>query len=67
MLDVKSGEGGILQVCMEGVGLLFATSKVSRSNEYNHFRSGNTEILIIRDIHDFYSRSLSVETSPYIY
>lgn len=29
VLDVKSGEGGILQVCMEGVGLLFATSKVS--------------------------------------
>ena len=27
VLDVKSGEGGILQVCMEGVGLLFATSK----------------------------------------
>lgn len=29
VLDVKSGEGGILQVCLEGVGLLFATSKVS--------------------------------------
>ena len=26
--DIKSGEGGLLQVCMEGVGLLFATSKV---------------------------------------
>ncbi|KAG9510561.1 MAP kinase-activating death domain protein [Fragariocoptes setiger] len=25
--DMTSGEGGILQVCMEGVGLLFATSK----------------------------------------
>lgn len=32
VLDVKSGEGGILQVCMEGVGLLFATSKVSRGH-----------------------------------
>lgn len=29
VLDVKSGEGAILQVCMEGVGLLFSTSKVS--------------------------------------
>ena len=27
--DMKTGEGGLLQVCMEGVGLLFATSKVS--------------------------------------
>ena len=26
--DIQSGEGGLLQVCMEGVGLLFATSKV---------------------------------------
>lgn len=26
---MKSGEGGLLQVCMEGVGLLFANSKVS--------------------------------------
>ncbi|XP_015787320.1 MAP kinase-activating death domain protein isoform X2 [Tetranychus urticae] len=25
--DMKSGEGGLLQVCMEGVGLLFAYSK----------------------------------------
>ncbi|KAI1309467.1 MAP kinase-activating death domain protein [Halotydeus destructor] len=25
--DMKSGEGGLLQVCMEGVGLLFANSK----------------------------------------
>ena len=29
VLDTKSGEGGILQVCMGGVGLLFANSKVS--------------------------------------
>jgi len=28
ILDLKSGEGGILQVCMEGVGLLFASKKV---------------------------------------
>lgn len=26
--DMTSGEGGLLQVCLEGVGLLFATSKV---------------------------------------
>lgn len=26
--DMSSGEGGLLQVCMEGVGLLFAHSKV---------------------------------------
>ena len=28
--DLNTGEGGLLQVCMEGVGLLFAQSKVSR-------------------------------------
>lgn len=27
--DLKSGQGGLLQVCMEGIGLLFANSKVS--------------------------------------
>ena len=27
--DMKSGEGGLLQVCLEGIGLLFANSKVS--------------------------------------
>jgi len=26
--DLETGEGGLLQVCMEGVGLLFANSKV---------------------------------------
>ena len=26
--DMKSGQGGLLQVCMEGIGLLFANSKV---------------------------------------
>lgn len=26
--DMITGEGGLLQVCLEGVGLLFATSKV---------------------------------------
>lgn len=28
---MKTGEGGLLQVCMEGVGLLFAYSKVCQS------------------------------------
>lgn len=32
--DMKSGEGGLLQVCMEGVGLLFANSKVMPSSIY---------------------------------
>ena len=27
--DLKSGQGGLLQVCMEGIGLLFANTKVS--------------------------------------
>ena len=27
--DLKTGQGGLLQVCMEGIGLLFANSKVS--------------------------------------
>lgn len=26
--DISTGEGGLLQVCMEGVGLLFSGSKV---------------------------------------
>lgn len=26
--DMTTGEGGLLQVCLEGVGLLFANSKV---------------------------------------
>lgn len=26
--DMATGEGGLLQVCLEGVGLLFANSKV---------------------------------------
>ena len=29
--DIQSGEGGLLQVCMEGVGLLFSSSKVRRT------------------------------------
>lgn len=40
--DCTTGEGGLLQVCLEGVGLLFATSKVmlnfpllSHSNLYS--------------------------------
>ena len=28
--DLNTGEGGLLQVCMEGVGLLFAQSKVRK-------------------------------------
>lgn len=37
--DMATGEGGILQVCMEGVGLLFADSKVS--NTLNACHSSN--------------------------
>ena len=29
--DMRTGEGGLLQVCMEGVGLLFANSKVCQA------------------------------------
>lgn len=29
--DLNTGEGGLLQVCMEGVGLLFANSKVRKN------------------------------------
>lgn len=28
--DMNTGEGGLLQVCLEGVGLLFSNSKVSQ-------------------------------------
>ena len=30
--DLRTGQGGLLQVCMEGIGLLFANSKVSGCN-----------------------------------
>lgn len=48
--DLQTGEGGLLHVCMEGVGLLFANSKVTcmailklskkkkkQSKQYIHF------------------------------
>lgn len=37
--DMSSGEGGLLQVCMEGVGLLFANSKVHTCSAVNTFYS----------------------------
>ena len=35
--DMNTGEGGLLQVCLEGVGLLFANSKVSNLNVLNAY------------------------------
>lgn len=35
--DLSTGEGGLLQVCLEGVGLLFATSKVRSFCTLNTF------------------------------
>lgn len=32
--DLRTGEGGLLQVCIEGVGLLFANSKVRHFVSY---------------------------------
>lgn len=32
--DLKSGQGGLLQVCMEGIGLLLANSKASSCPYY---------------------------------
>lgn len=37
--DVKSGQGGLLQVCMEGIGLLLANSKVGLLHVYTHYLS----------------------------
>ena len=34
--DVKSGQGGLLQVCMEGIGLLLANSKVGFCMSLHH-------------------------------
>ena len=31
--DLRSGQGGLLQVCMEGIGLLFANTKVQRRHD----------------------------------
>lgn len=39
--DMSTGEGGLLQVCMEGVGLLFANSKVHSSEEISSYQSCN--------------------------
>lgn len=50
--DMATGEGGILQVCMEGVGLLFADSKVS--NRLNACRSNNDIYYIVIIIMRFY-------------
>lgn len=35
--DINTGEGGLLQVCMEGVGLLFSGSKVCNKLFYSIF------------------------------
>lgn len=32
--DMNTGEGGLLQVCLEGVGLLFSNSKVSQQRSF---------------------------------
>ncbi|CAH1785563.1 unnamed protein product [Owenia fusiformis] len=50
--DMKSGQGGLLQVCMEGIGLLFANSKyfieLSRIKKcYTHRRGG---IFVIEEL-----------------
>lgn len=37
--DMNTGEGGLLQVCLEGVGLLFANSKVSNLYTIPRFKS----------------------------
>lgn len=34
--DMTTGEGGLLQVCLEGVGLLFVNSKVGVKSECFH-------------------------------
>ncbi|KAJ8675676.1 hypothetical protein QAD02_011462 [Eretmocerus hayati] len=40
--DMHTNQGGLLQVCMEGVGLLFANSKKEKLNESsNHMTKGN--------------------------
>ena len=45
--DIVSGEGGLLQVCMEGIGVLFADRKVNTDvihyvifsiSYYNHYQ-----------------------------
>ena len=37
--DIVSGEGGLLQVCMEGIGVLFADRKVQKKPTFiqNYF------------------------------
>ena len=40
--DMRTGEGGLLQVCMEGVGLLFANSKVNSTLCCVHFLAADT-------------------------
>lgn len=37
--DMTTGEGGLLQVCLEGVGLLFVNSKVRKLKSFLVFRN----------------------------
>lgn len=40
--DLSTGEGGLLQVCLDGVGLLFANSKVCHSKLSNLLFASNS-------------------------
>lgn len=56
--DLTPGEGGLLQVCLEGVGLLFANSKV---------RVSASLLVIIYDFMTFYYIDFIFMTSPFMF
>lgn len=41
--DMMTGEGGLLQVCLEGVGLLFVNSKVGALKSFLVFRNHHNQ------------------------
>lgn len=59
--DLRTGEGGLLQVCIEGVGLLFADSKVSPGFD-SHLSSSKSSDFFFR-IHFYYMNDQN-ETRP---
>lgn len=44
--DMNTGEGGLLQVCLEGVGLLFVNSKVGGFSSFYHRSCSFPNIII---------------------
>ncbi|KAG8035487.1 hypothetical protein G9C98_006933 [Cotesia typhae] len=62
--DVKTGEGGLLQVCIEGVGLLFANSKFFV--RFEHIRKCFTQHGGIFVLEEFNSKTRQIIQHKYL-